>query len=251
MIDRTSHVSMYAQIAAILESAIHSGELQPNQKVPTEAELMETYNVSRMTARQAIEILHEKGLVVRKQGKGTFVTGPMLRQELGGMEAFYDSFLKKELEPKLLEMKVTDTPDDVMEILGDHFAQTLFLKRVYYRNDEIYGFSLMYLPVELASSVTWQLAEKNAGYSLLTKHAGYSLKNANLTIRALPANKEQAEILNIRPKQPLLQLSRTSYTSEEQPIEHIKLHLRSDRCEFNIDVPGNYLLVDGIRNTTP
>ena len=73
MIDRTSHISMYAQIAAILESAIQLGELQPDQKIPTEAELMETYNVSRMTSRQAIEILHEKGLVVRKQGKGIFV----------------------------------------------------------------------------------------------------------------------------------------------------------------------------------
>jgi GntR family transcriptional regulator len=250
MIDRISHISMYAQIAAILESAIHSGELQPDQKIPTEAELMEKYNVSRMTARQAIQILHEKGLVVRKQGKGTFVIGPMLRQELGGMEAFYDSFLQKDLKPKLLEMKVTDTPDDVIEILGDRFVQSLYLKRIYYRNDEIYGFSLMYLPVELASSVTWQLAETNAGYSLLTKHAGYSLKNANLTIRALPANKEQAEIFNIRRKEPLLQLSRTSYTTDEQPIEHIKLYLRSDRCEFNITVPGNFLLVDGIRNTT-
>jgi GntR family transcriptional regulator len=246
MIDRTSHISMYAQIAAILESAIHSGELQPNQKVPTEAELMETYNVSRMTARQAIEIVHEKGLVVRKQGKGTFVTGPMLQQNLGGMEAFYDSFLQKDLNPKLLEMKVIDTPEDVVEILGDRFAQSLFLKRMYSRNDEIFSFSLIYLPVELASSVTWQLAETNAGYSLLTKHAGYSLKNANLTIRALSANKEQAETLNIRPKEPLLQLSRTSYTRDDQPIEHIKLYLRSDKCELNLGVPGNSFLVDRI-----
>jgi GntR family transcriptional regulator len=247
MIDRTSHISMYAQIAAILESAIQLGELQPDQKIPTEAELMETYNVSRMTSRQAIEILHEKGLVVRKQGKGTFVIGPMLKQELGGMEAFYDSFLQKDLEPKLLEMKVTDTPEDVISLLGEQFTQSLFLKRMYYREEEIYGFSLMYLPVELASTVTWQLAEQNAGYTLLTKHGGYTLKNANLTIRALSANKEQAELLKIPAKEPLIQLSRTSFTVEQQPIEHIKLYLRSDLCELNMNVPGNSFLVDGIR----
>lgn len=247
MIDRASHISMYAQIAAILESAIQLGELQPDQKIPTEAELMETYNVSRMTSRQAIEILHEKGLVVRKQGKGTFVIGPMLKQELGGMEAFYDSFLQKDLVPKLLEMKVTDTPDDVVSILGEQFTQSLFLKRIYYRDEEIFGFSLMYLPVSLASTVTWQLAEQNAGYTLLTKHGGYSLKNASLTIRSLSANKEQAELLKIPAKDPLLQLSRTSFTAEEQPIEHIKLYLRSDLCELNMNVPGNSFLVDGIR----
>ncbi|CAH1221187.1 HTH-type transcriptional repressor NagR [Paenibacillus allorhizoplanae] len=247
MIDRTSHISMYAQIAAILESAIQLGELQPDQKIPTEAELMETYNVSRMTSRQAIEILHEKGLVVRKQGKGTFVTGPMLKQELGGMEAFYDSFLQKDLEPKLIEMKLTDTPDDVISQLGEQFTQSLFLKRIYYRDEEIYGFSLMYLPGELASTVTWQLAEQNAGYTLLTKHGGYTLKNANLTIRALSANKEQSELLKIDPKEPLIQLSRTSFTAEEKPIEHIKLYLRSDLCELNMNVPGNSFLVDGIR----
>lgn len=247
MIDRDSHISMYAQIAAKLEAAIHSGELGPDQKIPTEAELMNTYNVSRMTSRQAIEILHEKGLVVRKQGKGTFVIGSVVRQELGGMEAFYDSFQQKDLQPKLLEMKICDTPEDVRGILGDRFAQSFFLKRVYYRHEEIFGFSLMYFPVELSNNVTWQLAEQNAGYSLLTKHGGFTLKNANLTIRALSANKEQAEQLNIRSKEPLLLLSRTSYNTEDQAIEHMKLHLRSDLCELNMSVPGNSFLVDGIK----
>jgi GntR family transcriptional regulator len=249
-IDRESHISMYSQIASLLESAIKAGELAPDQKIPTEAELMETYSVSRMTARLAIQSLHEKGLVVRKQGKGTFVIGSLIRQELGGMEGFYDSFLAKDLEAKLIEMKVMDTPQEVSEILGEAFNKSLFLKRIYLRKDEVYGFSHVYLPVELAKTVTWEVAENHSGYSLLTKHTGYELKNANLAIRAFPSTQEQADVLEVQAGDPILRLSRTTFTPDDKPIEHLKLFLRSDTCEFNITVPGHFSIVNGIRDAT-
>jgi GntR family transcriptional regulator len=249
-IDRESHISMYSQIASLLESAISSGELQPDQKIPTEAELMEIYNVSRMTARLAIQSLHEKGLVVRKQGKGTFVIGSLLSQELGGMDAFYDSFIAKDLEAKLIEMKVMDTPEDIYGILGDQFEKTLYFKRIYLRKDEIYGFSHVYLPVELSKTITWEIAEKNSGYGLLIKYIGLELKLANLSLRAFPSTKEQADLLEIQPSDPILRLSRTTYTPDDKPIEHLRLFLRSDTCEFNITVPGNFSIVNGIRETT-
>ena len=248
-IDRESPISMYSQIAALLEKAIQSGELKPDQKIPTEAEIMETYQVSRMTARLAINALYEKGLVVRKQGKGTFVADPILHQELGRMEGFYDSFLAKDLKPKLKEMKVMDTPEDIREILGEPFSKTLYLKRSYYKDDQIYGYCHFYMPVDLSKTVTWEMAETNSGYSLLTKHAGYVLKYANLSIRAVAATREHMEDLQISQGDPVLCLSRTSYTQDDKPIEHLKLYLRSDTCEFNIKVPGFFSIMNGIRDT--
>lgn len=248
MIDRESHISMYAQIASQLESKIQSGELQPDDKIPTEAEITETYQVSRVTARLAINLLLEKGLVVRKQGKGTFVTNSLLRQELGGMEGFYDSFIAKDMEAKLLTMQVIDTPPEVMDILGDTFNRTLHLNRIYMRDQNIYGYSHVYMPVELAKTVTWDIAAANSGYSLLTKHSGYMLKNARMTIRAFTCTEEQAETLKIEPGEPLLRLSRTSFNHEDKPVEHLKLYLRSDISEFSMTIPGNFHLVDGIRD---
>lgn len=248
MLDRESHISMYTQIANILESDILSGKLKKDEKLPTEMELMETYDVSRMTARLAIKSLHDKGLVVRKQGKGTFVADTILHQEIGQMEGFYDSFIAKKLKPELMEMKVMETPEDVKEILGDDFQKCLFLKRGYLQETTALGYSEIYMPVELSRIITWAIAEKNSGYSLLTKYAGHQLKQANLSIRALPSTEEQARTLNMSKDIPVLRLCRTSVTKNDQPIEHLRLTLRSDISEFNLSVPGNFSLFKGIRD---
>jgi GntR family transcriptional regulator len=147
-----------------------------------------------------------------------------------------------------MEIKVIYTPEEIYDILG--LNRTLFLKRCYLRKNEIYGFSHMYMLSNLSTSVTWDIAEKNSGYSLLTKYGGYQLKNANLAIRAFPGKKEHVETLKIRPNSPILSLSRTTYTRDDRPIEHLQLFLRADTCEFNISVPSNFSIVNGIRETS-
>jgi GntR family transcriptional regulator len=237
---------MYTQIANHLEDAILSGELKPNQKLPTEAELMKTYDVSRMTARMAVQNLHEKGLVVRKQGKGTFVIDSLLHHDLGTMEAFYDSFKAQDIEAELVEMKVIETPIEVSAHLGDEFKRSLYFKRLYKRKNVVLGFANVYLPEDLSQTVTWHLAEKHSGYSLLSKYSGYELITADLSIRAFPSTEEEAGIINLTPPEPILRLSRTTYTTGNKPIEFLSLVLRSDTCEFKFSVPGNFSIEKGI-----
>jgi GntR family transcriptional regulator len=238
---------MYTQIANLLEDKIKSGELKPDNKIPTEVELMEMYQVSRVTARLAINSLHEKGLVVRKQGKGTFVADSLLNQDLGNLAGFYDSMIAKDFEAKLIEMRVIDTPAELSQQMGESFNRTLFFKRIYLRQDDIYAFSHVYLPVEMAKTITWEIAEQNSGYTMLTQISSYELSLAQLAIRAFPANKEQAETLKIEHGEPILCLSRTSLGSDNKPVEHTKIYLRSDTSEFTISIPTGISMMNGIR----
>lgn len=68
-----SMTPMYKQIIDILSRKMDEGELKPGDRIPSEAELMQTYHVSRITVRSAINELEEDGMVVRSRGKGTFV----------------------------------------------------------------------------------------------------------------------------------------------------------------------------------
>jgi DNA-binding GntR family transcriptional regulator len=249
-INRDSHISMYLQIANHFEQEILSESLKPNQKLPTEAEIMKSYDVSRITARLALQNLLEKGLVVRKQGKGTFVVDSLLRHELGAMEGVFDSFKAQDIEAKLIEMKVIETPAHVNEYLGDEWEKTLYFRRLYRRKNITLGYSNVYLPEELAQTITWDAAEKLSGYSILTKIAEYNLKHANISIRAHPNTEEQAQILQINQSVPIISLSRITYSVDDKPIEHLSLNLRSDKCEFNFSVPRNFSIDRGIRDTT-
>jgi DNA-binding GntR family transcriptional regulator len=73
-VDPLSSVPVYRQVATILRGRIESGELAPDRPVPSEAQLVQEYGIARGTARRAIEVLRDEGLVVTVPGRGTYVT---------------------------------------------------------------------------------------------------------------------------------------------------------------------------------
>jgi GntR family transcriptional regulator len=72
-VDPLSSVPVYRQVAEIIRQRIESGELAPDRPVPSEAHLVQEYGIARGTARRAIEVLRDQGLVVTVQGRGTYV----------------------------------------------------------------------------------------------------------------------------------------------------------------------------------
>ena len=74
--DPLAPVPRYRQIANIIRRRIESGELQPERPIPSEAQIMEEFDVARATARHAAELLRDQGLVVKVPGLGTFVRKP-------------------------------------------------------------------------------------------------------------------------------------------------------------------------------
>lgn len=75
MIDPTGKVPPYMQLAAIITRRIEAGELRPGQKLPSESELMESYELARSTVRRTINVLRERGLVETVAARGTYVSG--------------------------------------------------------------------------------------------------------------------------------------------------------------------------------
>ncbi|MGV3634431.1 MAG: GntR family transcriptional regulator, partial [Pseudorhodoplanes sp.] len=82
ILNRASPEPLYRQLADQLETAIRNGTLQPGDRIESETALMGRYRVSRITLRQAVDDLVRKQLLLRKQGKGTFVTAAPVRHDL-------------------------------------------------------------------------------------------------------------------------------------------------------------------------
>ncbi len=83
--------SLWQQMAALLRERIARGTLAPGQRLPSEAELGTEYRVSRITVRKAVGTMAEENLVVRSQGRGTFVAERLLRHDVSGLAGIIDS----------------------------------------------------------------------------------------------------------------------------------------------------------------
>ena len=105
MIDREGTIPLYQQLIDVLRGALLCGDIQPGGRIPTESELSAQYQVSRITVRKAIEVLAEEGLVVKKQGKGTFAEKPKFERKIIDPVSFSASCTYKGMRPgsKLLQ----------------------------------------------------------------------------------------------------------------------------------------------------
>src|SRR5690242_16245172 len=92
---RRAAPAAYVQIEEELTERIHAGILHPGERIPPERELAEQMQVSRMTVRQALGRLADRGLLVREQGRGTFVAVPKLMQSLSRLSGFYEQMLSQ------------------------------------------------------------------------------------------------------------------------------------------------------------
>src|SRR5687767_5549191 len=119
-LSRSSPEPLYRQLASQLEAAIASGRLKPGDRLESESLLSDRFAVSRITVRQAIEELARKQIVVRKQGKGTFVTQPAVKHDLRRLHGLLGSLFSQSeaASTTLLRYELVTAPRDIAEMLN-------------------------------------------------------------------------------------------------------------------------------------
>src|SRR5579883_1591452 len=222
----------YEQIYQLLRQKIVSGELQPGDMVPSETELIEQYEVSRITARQALEALVNEGLIYRERGRGSFVAHPTVEQNLTRIVNFTQDMRQRGFRPgtKVLSASLVPAPAEIAKKLdvpeGEELAQ---IERLRLADDEpmtieISLFVHRYCPGVLESDfVNRSLREE------MDRIYGIRWLRAKQVIQAISAPREIAAALCIRPNAALLYIERVSYSQDDIPVEFLRLYHRGDR----------------------
>lgn len=243
---RSGHVALYRQIAEHIEGDIGERRLGAFHKLPSEPELMVRYGVSRVTVRQAIELLVRRGRVFRKHGKGTFVSGPALVHELHELRGIYESIQATglSLRTRLLEFALGEPPEDARKLLSTR-GRLVRLKRLYFVDDVPLGLIVCWLPAT-AQRFTAEDAEKNTIYGLL-RLLDQDVTQADLTISGRLAGRRLGRLLGCAATTPLLVLERVSYGSNHMAREATRFFVRSDGYRFTLSLEGPMPLADNIR----
>ena len=238
-ISRQSPVPIYLQIASQLQEKISAGLLQPDDKLPSEIELIRQYQASRITIRQAIKHLVSQGVVASRQGKGTYVLAPTIKLELGKFQGFYEQIRTQGINPETALTKFVIDPPRIpvaaLELTGTGKHIVEFVRRYSTGTQafaEVHGwFSSNTIPER-------SVLERYPVLGVIIREFGSAIASADLGIRAVTATAKLARSLDIQRKAPVLLLRRASFLSSKKMCEYAEIHIRAERYEFRFHSEG-------------
>ena len=238
-IARDSAIPLYAQIAGTLRRQIETGQLKPGASLPPESALIKTFQVSRITARKALDLMASEGLIVRKQGKGTYVSPPKIQQELRSLQGFAE-WMAAQGSDQVMQVSAFDRllPDaSVARALRVEDGQkVLRITRRHFWKGKSIAYALIYLPDQLGKLLDRQEVTTTPIYGLLATKAHVEIKRAHQVVRAVAASPDTARSLDCGPGAPVLMVERVTYSTEEIPVEYIVFFYRGDSYELAVDL---------------
>lgn len=219
----------YQEIADELRAKIHSGELRAGDKLPGENPLMETYNVARSTARQAIDALRSEGLVESRQGVGVTVRDfrPIRRAAVQRLssEVWHAgrSIWDVDLEDRPLRVEVdvreVDPPDSVVRLLGSDEPMCRRSRR-FFVDDRLVQTAVSHVPMSLAGGT--RIMDRDTGpggaYARLAE-IGHRPTRFKEEVRTRMPTPQEAEELGLAPGTPVFQIVRIAADQDDQIVE--------------------------------
>lgn len=217
---------LYRQIKDLLLQSLDRGEWKPGEIIPSEIDLAARFQVSQGTVRKAVDELAAEHLLLRRQGKGTFVAThheARVRYRFLRLAADDDSADEAgRAESRILECRRLRAPVDIARALDLRAGESvLMIRRLLAMNHKPTVVDDIWLPGTVFKGLTLEqlTASKAPLYGLFESEFGVSMVRADEKLRAVAAAADIAELLNIAPGTPLLQVDRVSYTYGDRPVE--------------------------------
>jgi GntR family transcriptional regulator len=225
---------LYAQVRERLVERIRSGEWRPGQIIPNEFEIAAEFGVSQGTARKAISELAAEGLVLRRQGRGTFVVEHTPAHVLFRFfNLFDDAGVAVIPDSRDARSSLVQADSDERRALGlDQTAQVIRITRTRTRNGTPFIRETITLPEALFPGLVDRPEVANTLYDLFQKEYGILVMRTDDRLSAIAADAEMATALAIPPGTPLLRIARTAFALDDTPVEWRVSLCHLDRAHY-------------------
>ncbi len=228
--DADSDTPLYMQLANKLSDGIASGDWRANEALPSERVLSEILNISRVTARKAIDMLCARGMLTRRRGSGTYIT-PKLEQPLSRLTSFSEELRQRGFTAgsRWLQREIgVAAPLELLSLGLSPNMPVARLKRLRTADDVVMAIETSTIP---AMYMPDPGTVNGSLYGYLEATGNVPMR-ALQHIRAINANAEQARLANIAPGTAMLHITRVSYLESGAAVELTHSFCRSDYYEF-------------------
>jgi DNA-binding GntR family transcriptional regulator len=235
MSKKHSGITYYRQIADIIIDRIFSGSYRPGKRLPSDRELSEEFGYNRHTIRRALDLVEAQGLILRQQGKGTFVVDPLPHKNrktqlvLGLIDITHEFGLRPNAE--LLEVAVQPADKVAMMLQIDKEEHVTYMHRLRYLNNEAAIIEYIYVSQKVSPGLekydlTFSLR------SLLQDQYQLNITRKEVTFESVVSNSYVSRLLNIPIGSPMMLEKRVSYTHDGTACEYSEHIYRGDRFSF-------------------
>lgn len=234
-IDKTSRIPLYLQLMDILISKIENS-MERGDKLLSEREICDKYDVSRSTVRQAISELEKDGYIYKIHGKGTFVSDKKVHQDLIQFYSFTDEMKKLGKVPtsKLLEfqiIKANITLSNKMNVPEEELVYQF--KRLRLADNIPMIVETTYIPYDRFKDITKEKLENNPLYDILRNEHDLKIDMAEEIFRPVLTSSDEAKILKIEKGSPSLKIARYTY-EKNNIIEYTVSIARGDKFKYRV-----------------
>ncbi|MFC6175313.1 GntR family transcriptional regulator [Companilactobacillus huachuanensis] len=230
-------VPVYIQIHNEIRKEIESGKWAVGERIPSERQLSQDFDVSRMTLRQAIQTLVDEGILQRQVGSGTYVASSKVQEKMSGTTSFTEITESQGKKPssKTVSYHVADPSISEIEKLklknGD---QVLRMERIRYADKQPICFEVATIPIVIVNSLNKKDITSSL-YKALEDKAGLKLGDATQTVSAILASEKIANFLNVKRGSAVLRVRQVTTLDDERPFEYVRSQYAGDRFEFYLE----------------
>lgn len=220
MLKQDAITPLYVQLMEELETSIRNGVYKPGDKIMTEAEMAKEYGVSLITVRKAVGSLMENGLVMRKQGKGTFVTKPKYSRNMKKLQSFTEMCEQMGVKPgaQVLENRLIMADKKVADRLGiEPGSNVVYISRLRLADGEPVQVEKSYFPLKYAFLLEEDL-NNGSMFECLKEKAGAKVASSEKMIELCRATAEEAALMDVKKGDYLLFVKSTAYDENGEPM---------------------------------
>lgn len=232
-------VPRHKQISDWIREKIESGEYEADEKLPSENQFTEQFDVSRVTVRRALQTLENDQLIYRCQGLGSFVQDQRSHQKLGRLTDFMEDMARAGMEAssKVLAFETTQAPARIASILDiEEGKNVMRLDRLRLGDGQPIALDITWLPMMYGQLIDNHNLEEETIFGILESNYDIPVEKGCYRIEAENAHSYLADYLQVDEQTALLQVNRLSLTIGEKPIYYQQRYYRTDRMIYELSV---------------
>ena len=227
-----ARVPRYHRIAEALRERISNGELAPGARLANQRQLAQSFGVTLMTLRQALELLEREHLIVRRHGLGTFVAAPSIDYDILQLQRFAGDLSAKgeHVATRLLGTRFATADRRVAEALRlAPKTRVLGLERLRLVDGRPMSLQRSFLPSPIGDEVVRADLASTPLHQVLEFKLGLVITLARETVSAVRLGRREARDLGCRPGEPAFESERVSYNAAGAPIVFDRVFIPGDR----------------------